>query len=848
MAWIEKYYMNTEDADGNPWYVKIYKEDASIGSTELLPGGAPITFEIANESDDVFGGLKEIRAVLNVVSSVNFELKELYSYEDRTWLVKIYNADVTTPDVSTLYWQGFIDTQKYEEPYEDAKNEVAVSCNTGLDILGDIEYKDASGNYYNGRKYASEIILDILDKIGFNTFSEYVNMYETRMADSSTDSPFDQVLIDVDVFKDLYCDDVLKQIMMNHNACITQVNGEFVIYRPIDLIQTSIPGRAFTDISTHTPISYSPYQYLNRPNHKTQWQTLTGGVMTIQPPAKEIKCTFDYGNKDSWVDNWDFDPETYHDDTSTWDFWTRTRSTLESVPLSYFVPTEDGIALRCDSNSNTFLKQTFAPYCVKTNNDLFVIEFDYGHYNPSTNDITGCYSAVYIDQGNYGLSEVDDKTCAWDNSSPSYIWFSNVTAKPGFSGWTSYKRTFSGLPLDTDISVGLKVIDKDGVYMCYKDVKFYCTSYKVVTSKKKRNFFQRIRISRGSGDEYQIDLRNKYYSVSQKEATENVVEKEYLPDMDAKHGKSFTYDFILGDVTDSNLNNVIEQFGGALGMYVDSSLYYTESWNSINDSSKNMLTIMGDEIANHYNVPKQFIQLPILELGPSMTSLNRIGNLIDEKNDDKPFAINRGTFDVRKRQWEVDLVELTQQEITIDTTTGAHSKIDDVYTSPQPGPVYYSRKHTDYITQDGMYNSTYVDISALIWTQYANVFNNYTENLDVSGYVNIISDSSVLLFNKTWARSIPPMHCNEVSTYYINVTNVSKDDFPLKVETYQKLYYAKDPPPNFPSVTYTGRGQTWIYDISINWASGTPAKIINNAANDTFYLEQSMYPAVWWYM
>jgi hypothetical protein len=45
-------------------------------------------------------------------------------------------------------------------------------------------------------------------------------------------------------------------------------------------------------------------------------------------------------------------------------------------------------------------------------------------------------------------------------------------------------------------------------------------------------------------------------------------------------------------------------------------------------------------------------------LGPYDTSLNIIGNLMDDKDSLKPFAINRGTFDVRHKAWDLDLIEI----------------------------------------------------------------------------------------------------------------------------------------------------------------------------------------------
>ena len=154
MAWVEKYNLEFSDIKNRGWVTKIYQQDVSVVSTTLIGAGNPILFEYTNESDDLFDTFKEVKATLSIVSMTNLAFSDLYSYEPKTFLVKIWQTgDDWIHGSGELFYQGYVDTQNYSESYDDAPVIVNIGCNTGLELLRNIEYKDASGNYYNGRKY-----------------------------------------------------------------------------------------------------------------------------------------------------------------------------------------------------------------------------------------------------------------------------------------------------------------------------------------------------------------------------------------------------------------------------------------------------------------------------------------------------------------------------------------------------------------------------------------------------------------------------------------------------------------------------------------------------------------------
>jgi hypothetical protein len=268
MAWIEKYNVGCIDLGEIQWLAKIYGSDFAGTVTTLKGQVDPIVVAHLNESDDIFDPIKEVKAVLSIESLTSFQLDDLFSNEDMYFYVEIYQG---IDSADTLYWAGYVDNEQYQEAYEAPPYAAEIHCIDGLALLREILYEDdsVSGDPipYNGRKLKSQIILDILGKIGFTEFKEFINVYEVNMNSTTQDSLLDQSSLDVDVFAEMYCDEVLKEVLKGYNACIKQKDGIFCIYRPKALGDVTVYGRYFTDATTKTLVSYSPTQFINRTNH-----------------------------------------------------------------------------------------------------------------------------------------------------------------------------------------------------------------------------------------------------------------------------------------------------------------------------------------------------------------------------------------------------------------------------------------------------------------------------------------------------------------------------------------------------------------------------------------------------
>jgi hypothetical protein len=741
MAWATKYRGEYKDIEGVAWKIDI-EEDGATTLDTLLLSGDPLQIDWDMASDDYNEPIKYSRAKITVISQANFVYTDLYSTQDQQFRISIYQNTV-------LYWRGYIKTGDYSEPYEEPPYPVTITATCGLELLKEYLYKYQTTNpddtYYNGRRLESQIILDVLGKIGHTTFSEYINIYEESMDDGVGDSPTDQTKIDVDVFKDLYCDDILKEILQKCNACIIQKAGTFHIYRPEELKLATVYGRTFTASATKTAISFVPNQFINRTGHSTTIKQVSGGVMMIQDPAKKITISQDAGNRDSWLDNWKFEPDKFsgtyltgfnYIDSLVIEGWSKNNPIATQIQPAYLSLPSDNNGVYLSPENTTpalaiYLSQSFGDDAVDGGEQLN-IEFEYQWWNVSgaAHPVTIRLS-IKADNSNYSLQQIDDTYAEWVTPA-AIIEDVDPSAPEGFSGWKTWKRTIAG-GTAVDGPFTIKIFNPDDTYligMYIRNVKYY-VSGEVQTSKVlKRKTFQRFPIM-GWGEGI---FKGRGFNILVTDKESNLAEIKYLPTCTPTVGRELEFNYSLGDVIDAGITNVLPQFKGSLGTYIttlqyrvdkvtlegasgevditcnnwhgdvefdtnlattaqafvtaygtgyfddivitrdNTTLIFTSqvlgleftgdtssetlsgdlagvvtmnfttaasyalsnatNWNtrSPGSESKEILKIIGDEIAKQYSRPKQLVQMPIQDLGSGVSAINILGNFQDILN------------------------------------------------------------------------------------------------------------------------------------------------------------------------------------------------------------------------
>lgn len=612
MAWAVSHRGEFYDDRGLIWRVDIELDSYAGSINEMTLTGDPLKIEWLAPGDDLlFSPIKGSVATINVWSNTHFQYTSLYSAENLKRRVSIYyipvagstltvdSTEVTvdstayTADdvyasaegVAVLYWRGYL-TADYSEPYDDVPYRVSLTAADGLGLLKDMLYKYTASTkndtYYSGRRYESQVVLDILGKIGFTEFKEFCNLYDTNMSDGVGDSPFDQCLIDMDVFRDLTCYEVLEEILKKYNAIIRQINGQFYIFRPTEFDADTCYGRYFTAYNTKTAITCAPEQLIHRTTNASDIKDFNGGVLMMQPPLSQFTVYQDYGTRESWVKNHNFSIDTWDDATDTFDDWTHTGC----QPLSYERGLEgekDGVEIMPDGTGvNYNARQQFATYA-KTCSDVFVLSFDYRLIKTTSGSASNVQFNVIVCDATfaYYLNDADDDVNTTATWGTTYHTIDRVeaTVPKGLGNWTTVTYTISsGLPIDGPYYIYLFATNNSAVRVGYRNVRFFSTADTLMSKTVKvskwpewANMIPPFGFIRFFGGGYYKGVKSSYI-----QDQVEVVSRTYSsPDPATIEAPAREQQYMLGDCEDTSITNVIEQFKGSLAVMQTGSLVQT---------------------------------------------------------------------------------------------------------------------------------------------------------------------------------------------------------------------------------------------------------------------------------
>lgn len=567
MAWVEKYRAEFKDTWGLLWTTKIYEDGFSGDFITLKHTGQPLTFEYLGNSDDIYDPIQETEVKIRVFSETNFSLADLYATEQMHFKVEVYSTN--SPDPAALRFSGFVDCGNYEEPYEDVPYEVTITACCGLKFLKEIAYDD-NGTPYNGRLLYSEIFIDILSKIGYTIFYEHVNIYEESMANGTGDSPFDQSRIDVDLFRGMYCYDVLAELVKAFGATIRQNLGVYDIYRPVELKGSTVYGRYFASDTNKTGISFEPKRYIDRSTNAGYCLQVPGGVKMITDPAKKVTIHQDYGNKESWIDNFQFKGESFDIATSKFEDWTYPGSGVVSL-IGSMKGEKDGIVLPATTGgpgANPILSQTIGTYAVATS-DLFFIEFEYFVYSAIDAQDISPKIRIKADGSSHYLYPIDDNEAGW-NATADYLDPTESVAAGEMTEWKTYRRYFSGLPTAGSYTIGLYngTSTVSNAFYGVKNIEFYCVDDYINAIKVKKTFYPTEGENLLQKVTNWVFKKKKWVTEKMYKDLPEVTQYDWIKE-NSINGTELECDVMIGDVTKSgsgavNIDNIIEQFAGAL--------------------------------------------------------------------------------------------------------------------------------------------------------------------------------------------------------------------------------------------------------------------------------------------
>jgi hypothetical protein len=240
MAYVEKYNFNffstrdlREPLICDEYEVRILQDAESATPIEIEAQENPVIINYNNSSDDKLLALRGSECTLNLIATEEFQLEDLYTENERNWLVQILRN-------GSIIWNGFIIPDGCQESFAFTPYTIQVNAVDGLGLLKNLSFVENDGNFFIGKKTWIEIIYGCLNRLGIPNMDIYtcVNIYEITMTESDANDPLALSYVNAERFlKDdqinpMNCQEVLQAVLQQWTACIIQSEGHWYIYRP----------------------------------------------------------------------------------------------------------------------------------------------------------------------------------------------------------------------------------------------------------------------------------------------------------------------------------------------------------------------------------------------------------------------------------------------------------------------------------------------------------------------------------------------------------------------------------------------------------------------------------------
>jgi hypothetical protein len=313
MSYNLKYYFtfyadrDTRVIDGTPddYTCNISQLDYAGSEIEILAQQNPIQINYQNTSSNKLEPIIGSECTLNLIATEDFELEDLYTENEREFLVEVYRN-------GGLIWSGFIIPDGCQEAFTFAPYAISVNAVDGLGLLKNLSYVQNDGNFYLGKQSFIDVINACLIRLDAPSLvlNTCVNIYDVTMTEGDAYDPMAQGFVNAeryikdDLFTPMNCEEVLRSILEEWTAVMIQSAGEWYIYRPNELALTGdltfrkyLDGERVYDQPTFTPdldallggesegLILAPYFHINIDQMKM-----------IDRPYKNASMAYKYGS------------------------------------------------------------------------------------------------------------------------------------------------------------------------------------------------------------------------------------------------------------------------------------------------------------------------------------------------------------------------------------------------------------------------------------------------------------------------------------------------------------------------------------------------------------------------
>jgi hypothetical protein len=225
------YFADYTDPENNDYFIKIYKKGFT-GDATKISGYGVLKYGSAK---DLLDPIRGNGLDLNLEADLSLTLEDLYTEEENQFTVRFYRGN-------KLLFDGFLKPDGIYQSFVSDRWMLSLTCVDGLGILKDLAFVQSNGFPWRGKMKIIDIIYNCLKRTGLqmNINVGVDVLYEGML---NAENVFEKTYLNVDRFVKndgetiMNCQEVLISILNIFNAQICQQNGEWYIYRALDIMK-----------------------------------------------------------------------------------------------------------------------------------------------------------------------------------------------------------------------------------------------------------------------------------------------------------------------------------------------------------------------------------------------------------------------------------------------------------------------------------------------------------------------------------------------------------------------------------------------------------------------------------
>ncbi|MHA7823694.1 hypothetical protein ACVVIH_13105 [Chryseobacterium arthrosphaerae] len=288
-----KYFLENEPYSGQVFRCEIH-QDQYKGEPIEIEGRCELKYQ---DKTDHFQPISASSITMTLMANAALSLQDLYSEDEKSYKVYLKRND-------QIIFIGYLKPDGIFEDYVSDRWELSVDAYDGLSILKNMSFSGENGAPFSGKYTAFSIIYNCLKKTGLDL---PINVscrvfYETWNGNENT---LYQMYLNADRYypgnsDSMDCESVIKSILQLFNATLIQHNGEWFIYRSIDLNELGTLFIRYVDGLKENEYYLNPKSTIgSQINNFEIFHCNSNQKKSIAPSVQAFRVTYQYGNANS---------------------------------------------------------------------------------------------------------------------------------------------------------------------------------------------------------------------------------------------------------------------------------------------------------------------------------------------------------------------------------------------------------------------------------------------------------------------------------------------------------------------------------------------------------------------